>query len=215
MRTYQKVASLARDFTTSQGKESEAHRKKDDETLTPDAQTRAAETSIAETKFADRIDTARDRAGWRMRLWRYVPLALWVAFIFFASSDNLSASNTSRIVRPLLLWLFPNITEAGLLDAHFLVRKGAHLTEYAVLGWLAARAFLTSSRRVLRRHWITASICLVALCALLDEYHQSFLASRTGTIYDSLLDTTGGAIALALVVLWRTASRRRKARRAV
>jgi VanZ family protein len=41
-----------------------------------------------------------------------------------------------------------------------------------------------------------------------DEYHQSFLPSRTGTIYDSLLDMTGGAVALTCLALWFAVRRR-------
>lgn len=149
-------------------------------------------------------------AGWRGRLWRYGPLVAWVAVIFFASTGNLSASNTSRIVRPLLLWLFPAITEPELMQAHFFVRKAAHFTEYAVLALLAARAFLSSSRVWLRRRWPVAAFALVAACSLLDEYHQSFLDTRTGTVYDSLIDMTGGAFALAALALLRAARRRRK-----
>ena len=138
---------------------------------------------------------------------RYAPVVLWVGVIFFASTGSMSASNTSRIIRPLLLWLFPDITEASLLQAHFLVRKAAHFTEYAVLALLAARAFLTSPDDRLRRRWHAAAFALVASCALLDEYHQSFYATRTGTVYDSLIDMSGGATALAAVVLWRLRSR--------
>jgi VanZ family protein len=191
MRTYQKVASLARDFTTSQGKETDVHGEKGDKVAS----------------------VAVRRASLRGRLWRYVPLVLWIAFIFFASGDNLSASETSRIVRPLLLWLFPDITEARLLQAHFLVRKAAHLTEYALLALLAARAFLSSSQEMLRRRWMMTSLGLVVSCALLDEYHQSFLATRTGSIYDSLIDTTGGTIALAFAALRRAYVRSRERRK--
>jgi len=38
--------------------------------------------------------------SWRRRLWRYGPLGLWLAFIFFASTGALSAANTSRIIEP-------------------------------------------------------------------------------------------------------------------
>ena len=143
------------------------------------------------------------------RLWRYGPLFAWAAFVLFASSANFSASNTSRIIRPLLVWLFPDIAEASIQQVHFFVRKSAHFTEYALLALLAARAFRTSSLSVVRRYWWLASFALVAAVALTDEYHQSMLPSRTGTIYDSLLDMTGGAVALACVALWLAARRRR------
>lgn len=135
---------------------------------------------------------------------RYGPLVLWVGLIFFASTGNLSASNTSRIIRPLVLWLFPDITEPSLLWVHFLVRKTAHFTEYAILALLAARAFLTSANKKLRRGWYAAAFALVVACALLDEYHQSFLPSRTGTIYDSMIDISGAVTAIALLALWRS-----------
>lgn len=145
----------------------------------------------------------------RGRLWRYGPLLIWLGFIFFASTGNLSASNTSRIIRPLMLWLFPDITEASLMQVHFVVRKAAHFTEYAILALLAARAFLTSSNETLRGRWHIAAFALVASYALLDEYHQSFVMTRTGTIYDSLIDMSGGATSIILLLLWRAYRSRR------
>jgi VanZ family protein len=151
----------------------------------------------------------RDAQGptWRGRVWRYGPVLAWACFVLFASSSNFSASNTSRIIRPLLLWLFPDISESALAQVHFLVRKAAHFTEYALLALLAARAFRTSSRAALARRWLLASFALVASVALVDEYHQSFVPTRTGTVYDSLLDMAGGAAALACASLWLAARR--------
>ena len=156
-------------------------------------------------------------ASFRLRppafLWRYGPVVAWVCFIFFASTSSFSAANTSRIIRPLLLWLSPGISEAAIAEAHFLVRKAAHFTEYAVLALLAARAFGASPRRGLKRRWWLASFALVACVALSDEYHQSFVPSRTASLYDSLIDMAGGAAALACAALW-LALRRKKSRAA-
>lgn len=144
----------------------------------------------------------------RRRLWRYLPLLLWMGFIFFASTGTFSAANTSLIVSPILRWLFPNISEEQLAFAHFITRKLAHFTEYAILGWLAARAFLTSSKPQLRRRWLWIAFALVCLYALSDEYHQSFVPSRTASIYDSLIDMAGGLTAL---LLYAFRQRRRRA----
>ena len=148
--------------------------------------------------------------GWS-RIRRYAPLVVWLGFIFFASTGEFSAGNTSRIIGPLLSWLFPDISEENLLLAHYITRKVAHFTEYAILAWLAARAFTTSSRPTLRRHWFLISLLLVVVYSLSDEYHQSFVPSRTGTIYDSFIDMSGGLAALILYALWRrrAATRRR------
>ncbi len=148
----------------------------------------------------------------RDRIWRYAPLLLWIAFISFASTGDFSAANTSRIVRPLLLWLFPDISEEGLLAAHLLVRKAAHFTEYAILGWLAARAFYTSSQNLLRRNWFVAGLVLVVVQALLDEYHQSFVPGRTASPYDSAIDIAGGLTALIVFVYLRTRTKQRHLR---
>jgi len=131
---------------------------------------------------------------------RWVPLIAWMGFIAFASSAEFSAANTSRIIGPLVLWLFPNTSPARLELIHLCVRKAAHLSEYALMGILAARAFRTSPQTLFQRRWFLISVCLVVAYALLDEYHQSFVPSRTASIFDSLIDTIGGLV--ALFVIW-------------
>jgi VanZ family protein len=135
----------------------------------------------------------------RRLLSRYVPLVAWLAFISFASSDTFSAGNTSRIIGPLILWLFPNTSPESLAAVQLVTRKLAHFTEYAILGLLAARAFRTSSHITIRRRWFWISLGLIVVYALLDEYHQTFVPSRTGSVFDSLIDMAGGLTALVVV----------------
>lgn len=148
----------------------------------------------------------------RQRLWRYGPLLLWILFISFASTSEFSAANTSQLVRPILLWLFPNMSEARLATAHFLTRKAGHFTEYAVLAFLARRAFITSSSAFIQRYWFQLGLLLVVIYALLDEYHQSFVPSRTPSIYDSAIDVAGGFTVLLLFKLYRKRASEREAR---
>ena len=130
---------------------------------------------------------------------RYLPLVIWLGFISFASSNSFSAANTSRIIAPLVLWLFPHTSAETLATIHFITRKIAHFSEYAILGFLAARAFRTSPRPVIYERWFLICATLVVVYALMDEYHQSFVPSRTASIYDSLIDITGGLTALLIV----------------
>ena len=157
---------------------------------------------------SEQADAGRNTLA-RRRVWRYGPLVVWMGFIFFASTGEFSASNTSRIIGPLLRWLFPEISEESLALAHLITRKVAHFLEYAVLAWLAARALSTSTRPALNRRWFLISLALVVLYSLSDEYHQSFVPARTGSIYDSLIDISGGLSALLLYALRKG---RRKAR---
>jgi VanZ family protein len=129
----------------------------------------------------------------------YLPLIAWLAFISFASSDDFNASNTSRIIGPLILWLFPNTKPETLDVVHWLTRKIAHFTEYAILGFLAARAFRTSPRPAISQRWFLICATLIIVYALLDEYHQSFVPSRTASIFDSFIDMAGGLTALLIV----------------
>jgi VanZ family protein len=132
------------------------------------------------------------------RFWRYGPLVLWVLFISFASTSEFSAGNTSAILRPFLLWFFPNLNESRLAAVHFLTRKAGHFTEYAVLAFLTRRAFITSSRALLRRYWFQLGLLLVVIYGLLDEFHQSFVPSRTASVYDSIIDIAGGLTVLLI-----------------
>lgn len=130
--------------------------------------------------------------------------------ISFASSSEFSALNTSQIFRPLILWIFPNLSEERVAAIHFLTRKVAHFSEYAVLGILSARAFASSANDFIQRHWLRVALLLIVCFALLDEFHQSFVPSRTGSIYDSAIDVAGGLTALLVFHHWQ---RRRRALR--
>jgi VanZ family protein len=158
---------------------------------------------IEETLRASRVGKSSTFGN---RLWRYGPLILWAAAIFVFSSGLFSGSNTSSVLRPLVLWVYPNASDTGLAIIHGLVRKTSHFVEYAILALLAARAFRTSSRDFLRNHWFAVSLTFVALYALSDEFHQSFVSSRTASIYDCLIDTAGGLVALIIVAMRRRVS---------
>ena len=146
------------------------------------------------------------------RLWRYGPLILWAALIFIGSSNLLSSSHTSAfLVRPLRS-LFPSASDATLATIHFLIRKAGHLTEYFILAVLAARAFRTSSREFLRTRWFSVSLLLVIAYALFDEFRQSFAATRSASIYDSLIDSAGGLLGL-LFYSWRRMRKKEKVKR--
>ncbi len=135
------------------------------------------------------------------RVSRYGPLIVWATLIFIGSSDLLSASHTGAfLVRPLH-WLLPNASESTLAALHFILRKAGHFTEYAILAFLAARAFRTSSNQILQERWFWVSLTLVIVYSLSDEFHQSFVPTRTASIYDSMIDTFGGLTMLVLLAI--------------
>ena len=138
---------------------------------------------------------------WRGRFFRYAPLVLWIGLILFFSTEQASMSNTSRFIRPILEFLFPNAPEEVLIVYHGYIRKLAHFTVYAILAFWASRAFVNSSRKFLHQFWFVCAFVVVLLVASIDETNQSFLASRTGSIYDVLLDVGGGLAMIAVFYL--------------
>lgn len=111
-------------------------------------------------------------------------------------------SNTSRFIRPLLIFLFPDAAEETLALYHGFIRKLAHPTVYAGLAFFAFRVFSLSSKEVFRKFWFAFSLLLVLTVASLDELNQSRLASRTGSPFDVLLDTAGGLIMLGALYFY-------------
>lgn len=98
-----------------------------------------------------------------------------------------------------MLWLFPHTSAETLATIHHITRKLAHFTEYAILGFLAARAFRASPRPAIYTRWFLICATLIVVYALMDEYHQSFVPSRTASVTDSLIDIAGGLTALLVV----------------
>jgi len=126
-----------------------------------------------------------------------------MALIFTASSDTHSFEHSSRILAPLLHWLFPHLSADTVNLLVFIARKCAHLAEYSVFALLLWRALRKPVKNVARPwSWREAGLALllVALYAASDEFHQIFVATRTPRFHDVALDTLGGAA--GLFTLW-------------
>jgi len=137
---------------------------------------------------------------------RWIPAALWAALILLASSDMFSAVHTRSILESFFHWLFPSWSAYSVYKAHLVVRKCAHFFEYAILAMLVMRGFernqtqgpSTRAARSLRMTMLGV-VLLCAMVASIDEIHQHFVPSRTGSPYDVLLDTAGSAAAMLLL----------------
>ena len=136
----------------------------------------------------------------------WIAAILWLIVIAIESSAYLSASNTSRILYPLLHFLF-RLDYDRFEHVHFFIRKGGHVFGYGVLSILLFRAWretlpvASHSKWTLR--WASIALLGTALVASLDEWHQSFIPSRTGRWQDVVLDTCAGCAAQVLLwLLW-------------
>ena len=139
----------------------------------------------------------------------YAPLLIWIGVIFLLSSGQGASTRTSLIIRPILEFLFPTAPEETLQLYHGLIRKCAHLTEYAILGLLACRSFINLSAASFRKYYYLLAAVLVFIVASADEFNQSFNPERTSSPIDVLIDLTGGVCGILIFLLW-TRKRSRK-----
>ena len=143
-----------------------------------------------------------------LRYW--LPLLVWMFVIFSASADQQSTEHTSRFLVPFLHWLKPDISQETIDTVRWLVRKAAHMTEFAILAWLWWRALRRPVRRDSRPwSWRVAALAVAAvvLYASSDEIHQAFVPNRTASVKDVCIDTAGGIIGIGL--LWVIYRKRR------
>ena len=134
-----------------------------------------------------------------------------MAFIFFQSAlpADLSSQESGRVV-DLIIRLFQDILPLERQTMVFLVRKGAHFTEYTILGgflvpavteWMAVdkTPVPDSVRNIRIISWLVGT-----LYAVTDEIHQTFVPGRSCELRDMGIDSCGvltGALAVSLVIL--------------
>ncbi len=147
------------------------------------------------------------------RFFKYwLPLLIWLGVIFVGSTNLMSAEHTSRYIVPFLLWLKPGMSPRTIWIILVAVRKCAHVTEYAILALLLWRALRSiPALRTKTTMSFGAVLLSCALFAASDEFHQTFVKSRTPSVRDVLLDV-GGAL-LGLLIGASFARRHSKKRR--
>jgi len=134
-----------------------------------------------------------------------------MSFIFGMSTNAGSTQNTSRFIGPILRWFNPDISDETIRGIQLVVRKTAHFIEYGILAlllWRARRGAVGIGNQPWQ--WSKAGIAfgLAVLFAITDEWHQSFVPSREGSLRDVLIDSSGAAA--ALIGLWWLGRRLRK-----
>jgi VanZ family protein len=140
----------------------------------------------------------------RRFLKNWLPVLVWVGVIYLGSTDPMSAEHTSRFIVPFLRWLKPNISAETLASIHFILRKCAHVGEYAVLALLLLRAatLMTNFRRSIPILYVNVlGVCLFV--AATDEFHQTFVASRGASVTDIMIDSGGVILGLLIASIFR------------
>lgn len=144
-------------------------------------------------------------ASWRA-LWIAASTAVAVLIFLFSAQTAPESNETSKGV---LYWLLSLLRltpyQMTALTNHF-IRKAAHFTVYALLGFCLTGLYHHQSRIPKA----PAAIVTAALYAVTDELHQSFVPGRGPMLTDVLLDTCGAVLGvLVMALLLRVLYRRR------
>ncbi|HEY1801185.1 MAG TPA: VanZ family protein [Terriglobales bacterium] len=136
-----------------------------------------------------------------LKVW--IAAGLWIGIIVVESTNYLSSDNTSHYLYPLLHFLF-GISLKTFAPFHAYLRKAGHFVGYFILSLLLFRAWRETLPSV--RHWTARwagiAFLMSAFVASMDEWHQTFLPSRTGTIHDVLLDSSAALTAQVVIGLF-------------
>ncbi len=132
------------------------------------------------------------------------PAVVWIGLIAFESTDFFSAENTGSVLYTILTRLFGHINLYHFLVFHHYLRKTGHVVGYGMLSLLLLRgwrATLGRDRALLLRTVLLSWLGTVCVAAM-DEWHQSFIPSRTGSVWDVALDTVAGVAFLVVAYFW-------------
>ena len=105
----------------------------------------------------------------------YLPIVLWCLVIFLFSAH-------------------PQIKTSEIYWQDFILKKSAHISEYAILSFLFYRAFLNEGYKNTDAGFYAILLCIIY--AFSDEFHQLFVMGRTSTLRDIVFDTTGASLAV-------------------
>ena len=148
--------------------------------------------------------TIRSTASRPNLLRAWWPAVVWICLIAFESTDFFSSEHTGSMLYTLLTRLFGQIDFYKFLVFHHYLRKTGHFVGYGMLSLLLLRGWRASVGRVpeLLLRAVLLSWLGTAIVAGLDEWHQTYIPSRTGTIWDVALDTVAGVAFLVVAYFW-------------
>lgn len=128
----------------------------------------------------------------------WVWVAAWMGVIFFFSTDLFSGPETSRLIGPFLKWFVPEISAESIATVQLVVRKIAHLAEYAILSILSCRALAQrAAPSPLPLAALGQAVLIAVAYAALDEWHQSWTDKRFGSPLDVAIDSVGATVGAA------------------
>ena len=135
-------------------------------------------------------------------LW-WIPTLLWLCVLALFSTDTFSAEHTGSVLLRIIHFLYGNVSAETFQELNFAVRKSAHFFSYGVLSAFAFFSWRATLPRLKpwSAWWSALALLLTLLAGSSDEIHQTFVASRTPSPHDVMIDMAG-AVFFQLVIGW-------------
>jgi VanZ family protein len=160
------------------------------------------------------MDTSAARTPRIHKKLRWLMVGVWACFIFYLSTSGFGPSFTKWLLIQILSLLHIAVSPERFEFLHFCMRKLAHLTEYCIFTLLIYAGFLNAGDFEWQPRLALRSVVIAGLYSLTDEYHQSYVASRTPSLIDCGIDTAGASLSALMVFVWDRVVRRFGRRRA-
>lgn len=148
------------------------------------------------------LETPLNHPRRNVLLW-WLPTLVWLCVLALFSTDTFSAEHTGSVLLRLIHFLYGNISPETFRELNFAVRKSAHFFSYGLLSAFAFFSWRASlpNLKPSSAWWSALALLLTLLAGSSDEIHQTFVASRTPSPRDVMIDMAG-AVFFQLVIAW-------------
>lgn len=130
----------------------------------------------------------------------------FISIFNFSNQDGQTSGGLSRKVARKMVDVFPytkNLKEEAknkiVEKSQPIIRKGAHLSIYTLVGILIMSFISTYKIHLKYKFLISIFVGLIYACS--DEIHQSFIPGRTASVIDVGIDTSGVLLGIILVLI--------------
>jgi VanZ family protein len=135
----------------------------------------------------------------------WIAAGLWIGLIAIESTDWLSAEHTGHFLYPIFHFLL-HLDPLRFEVFHHYLRKVGHFVGYFALSALLFRAWKNTLHlpqvKAWALRWAATALAMSILIASLDEWHQTFLPSRTGRFADVVLDSAAALTAQIVIAIF-------------
>jgi VanZ family protein len=136
--------------------------------------------------------------GWPPIVWWLTTLA-WAGTIFFFSTGTYGGSFTGWLLQEVLEFFHIVVSATTFRLIHHILRKLAHLSEYAIFAMLLYGTFSGGRDFSWRGRKALAALAIATFYSLSDEFHQLFVPGRGASPVDCGIDTAGAAVGMLLI----------------